>query len=161
MPKRKDRGPSWIKRQIRRGLGPRSVGLTQKQRAKIILALAMASKRRAIRKIGLGAGADPKHNAAVRRFAKDRARAFKKSLVHSHGILRLDRGHLMQDRHPSPLLDGLDPERATSWKRIMARRYRTEYPRVALKDLDFLDRPIETIRGLQALSELDRGEVNA
>lgn len=154
-------GDSWIKRQVRKGFGPHAVGLTQKQRAKIILAHAMANKRRIIRKKALGSGSDSRHNASVRRFAKDRGRAFKKSLVHSRAILRLDRGSLMRDRVPSPLLDALDQERATSWKRIMARRYRTDYPRVMLKDLNFLDKPIETIAGLQALSRLDRDEVNA
>lgn len=161
MRKAVDRGQSWIKNQIRRGFGPHSVGLTQKQRAKIILADAMASKRRTIRKKGLGAGSDPRHNAGVRRFATDRARKFKKCLVHSRAIFRIDRGRLMQDRIASPILDALDRDRVTSWKRVMARRYRTDFPRVVLKDLNFLDEPIKTVVGLQALSRFDREEVNA
>src|SRR3546814_571084 len=109
----------------------------------------------------MGGGQNPAHNAEVKRFANDKARALKKRLVSTRRISKLDRSLLMRDRVASPLLDGIDPNRLIQWKRIIARRYKSEYARIELKNLNFLDYPIETIENLRALSRLEREELNA
>lgn len=47
------------------------------------------------------------------------------------------------------------------WRKILARRYRRQFPRVSLGILNFVDHPIETIESLLALSVAEREEVNA
>lgn len=109
----------------------------------------------------MGKGTNPAHNAKIKRFANDRGRALKKRIVKTRRISKLDRSLLMRDRVASPLLDSIDPDRRTHWKRIIARRYKTEFPRLEFKKLNFIDHPVETIENLQALSRLEREEFNA
>lgn len=145
---------------IRRGLARNSVGLRSEEIAKITLAKVLADKRRAIlRSSAAGGGAS--QSAALRRFAKDRARALKKSIVKNRRTLTLDRSILMRDRVPSPILDALDPGRITRWRRILGRRYKSNYPRLRFANLNFLDDPIATMNALAALSKVDSEEVNA
>ncbi len=154
-------GRAWIKRVVQEGLSARSVGLQSEEIAKIVLAESMAEKRRLIRKRSGGIGGDPRQTAAINRFAKDRARSFKKEVVAKKGKTKLDKTTLLRNRAPSPLLDRLDPSRSESWKRLIARKYKANYPRLVLKDFNFLDNPIGTMELLQTLSQIDRSEVNA
>lgn len=146
---------------IQKGLSRSAAGLNDTEVAKFILAETLAEKRRKITKASQGRGADPQHNAAIRRFAREKARALKKEIVASKRSLTLNRSALMRDRAPSPLLDSLDPDRATRWRRIVARRYRSEFPRLKLTSLNFLDDPVGTIESICALSKVDCEEVNA
>lgn len=150
-----------LKNLIRRGFAKNSVGLKTEEAAKIALAEVMAEKKRTILKSSPGQSANSSSNAAVRRFANDRARALKKEIVKNRRVLKLDRTALMRDRVPSPLLDTLDPQRASRWKRIVSRRYKKDFPRLRLSTLNFLDDPIGTVNGLVALSKMDSEEVNA
>jgi hypothetical protein len=151
---------SVIREAIRRGFRPTAIGLHVEEAAKLILADAMSEKRRAIRKVGLGAGNNPAHNVAVGRHAKDKARSLKKRLM-GHNRKPLDKAVLMRDRIPSTILDNIDPDRPLRWKRIIARRFRTVKPRLSLKHLNFLDFPVETIRELQDIAKLESEEVSA
>src|SRR3546814_12115109 len=81
---------------VRKGFQPRSVGLEAEQAAKLVLARALANKRREIKKVAMGGGQNPAHNAEVKRFANDKARALKKRLVSTRRISTLDRSLLMQ-----------------------------------------------------------------
>lgn len=162
MKKRKDKKKeSWIASVVRRGLRPESIGLDSEQAAKLVLANTLRDKRRRIRKAAAGTGENRPHNAQVKRFANAKARSLKKQLVETRRISKLNRSLLMRDRVPSPLLDGIDPDRRLQWKRIAARRYKSDFSRIELKNLNLLDHPIETIESLKALSRLEREELNA
>ncbi|MGT2513433.1 hypothetical protein ACVOMT_03510 [Sphingomonas panni] len=136
-----------------------AAGLGTQDTAKIVLSEALAEKKRKIRKASAGDGVG--HNQQVKRFANERARALKKHLVRTKRIEKLDRTTLMRDRTPSPLLDALDPKRASDWKRLVSRRYRSVYTRLDLGGLDFLDDPVGTMAKLQELSVVDGSELNA
>lgn len=127
----------------------------------MILATTLAQKRRRILKASQGGGSDPLHNAAVRRFAKDRARALKRELSRNRRVSEFNPSLLMRDRIPSPLLDALDPGRSGRWKKILSRRYRKEYRRIKLKNFNFLEDPVGTILAFRDLSIVDCEEVNA
>lgn len=154
-------GKAWLKRIVNKGFALRGVGLRAEEQARLILAEAMADKRRRVKKIAKGTGTDAKHNVAVSRFANDRARSLKKEIVRNRTSHKLDQSVLMRRRAPSPILDALDPARLTDWRPIVARRYKSTYPRLKLNDFDFLNNPVSTIQALQALSKMDREEVNA
>jgi len=145
---------------IRRGFSRKAVGLQAQQVAKIVLAETLADKRREIKKKSNGAGGDAAHNAAVGRFAKDRARSLKKSIIKSKKK-PVDLGALTRDRTPSPILDGIDPNRVSAWKRMLTRRFKKDYDRVSLKRLNFLDFPVETMHELTSLSRAECSELNA
>jgi hypothetical protein len=135
--------------------------MKRREQAKFMLAETLAKKRMRISKAAQGGGSDPQHNAAVRRFARDKARELKKQIVDNNQRLKMNQSALMRDRIPSPLLDSLDPDRAGRWRRILARKYRSEYLRLKLTSLNFLDDPIGTIENICALSKIDCEEVNA
>src|SRR3546814_20050936 len=73
-----DKHKSRIADIVRKGFQPRSVGLEAEQAAKLVLARALANKSREIKKVAMGGGQNPAHNAEVKRFANDKARALKK-----------------------------------------------------------------------------------
>ncbi len=149
-----------IREIVQLGFRRTSLGLQAEQIAKLALAATLAEKRRVIRKKAGTGSVNQQHNAAVGRFAKDRARSLKKSLVRiNRKPLNLDA--YMRERIPSPLLDRLDPLRPDRWKKIIARRFRSEYPRLSLGRLNFLDFPAETLQELVELSRYESEEVNA
>src|SRR3546814_2085616 len=78
---------------VRKGFQPRSVGLEAEQAAKLVLARALANKRREIKKVAMGGGQNPAHNAEVKRFANDKARDRKST--------RLNSSHKCAPRMPS------------------------------------------------------------
>lgn len=152
---------SMLRRLIGPGFSRYAAGLETKQVSRMILASAMKQVKRRILKHSRGQGGNPEHNAAIRRFAKDRARALKRDLVRNRTVGTLDRSMLLRDRTPSPLLDALDPDRSSRWRKILSRRFRKDYKRVSFKNFDFLNSPVEAMQCFKELSRTDCEEVNA
>jgi hypothetical protein len=162
MVKRQDPPKSLLKRLVRPSFSRAAgAGLEAKQIAQLILTTTLAQKRKRITKAAQGSGGDPVHNAAVRRFAKDRARALKRELSRNRRLTDFNRALLMRNRIPSPLLDALDPDRQKRWKKIISRRYRKDYRRLQFSNFNFLDDPVGTIQSFRDLSIVDCEEVNA
>lgn len=122
----------------------------------------MERKRVKIVRAAQGKGGNSRHNAGIKRFANDRARRLKKSLIQQkRGGIGLKHSTLMQDRVASPLLDRIDTGRPASWKRVISRRYQSTPTRLSLENFNFLDDPIGTIETLHALSRVESEEFNA
>lgn len=136
-------------------------GLRAEERAKFIISEAMADKRKSIKKKACATGENGAHNVRVARFAKNKARALKKAINKNRTYKKLDRGTLLRRRVPSPILDALDLEREGKWKPIVSRRYKSVFERLALRNLDFVNFPSETLHSIQRLSKINREEVNA
>jgi len=128
------------------------------------LALALQNETRRLRRRILkrtgGRHPDAKVRAASRRHALKKSRALRKKLVLTRKDLPpIDT--MTRKFAPSPLLDGIDPSRPEKWAPLIARSYRSEFRRLKLGPLNFLDDPIGTIKQLQALAKIERTEVNA
>jgi len=149
-----------IKSIISKGFDRRSIGAHAEEVAKLVLRKAMADKKRKVRLKAFALSANRPVSVAANRFANDKARALKKTLVGPYRR-KVSSSHLVLERIPSLLLDRLDPDRPRKWRKILARRYRREFLRVSLKDFDFLDNPVGTIKQLIALSTAEREEVSA
>lgn len=116
-------------------------------------------KQRVLKKSG-GRHPNPRVRAAAKRHAADQAKKLRRRLIdRPRDIPRM--GALVRKFTPSRILDRLDPERPEKWRPLIARGYRSEYPRLALGPLNFLDDPIATIEQFKRLSEIERSEVNA
>ncbi len=128
------------------------------------LALALQSETRKLRhrllKRNGGNHPDPKVRAAARRHAFKKSRALRKKLVRTRKDL--PPLHMITRQFvPSPLLDGMDASRPKEWKPMIARAYKSEFKRLELGPLNFLDHPIETMKQFQLLAETERSEINA
>ena len=116
-------------------------------------------RRRLLKRTG-GKHPDPKVRAAARRYALKKSRKLRKKLVLTGKDLP-PVAAMTRRFVPSPLLDAIDPGRPEKWKPLIARSYRSDFQRLKLGPLNFLDDPIGTIRQFQSLAKIERSEVNA
>ncbi|WP_379553574.1 hypothetical protein [Qipengyuania sp. DGS5-3] len=142
------------------GYDARSLQLDEKKQLRLSLQSETRKMRRRILKRSGGNHPDPSIRAAARRHAADKTRALRKKLVRTSNDIP-PFGELLRKFKSSPLLDNLDPARPQEWRPIIARSYRSDYRRLRLGPLNFLDDPVGTISQLQSLAKIERSEVNA
>ena len=124
------------------------------------LRVAMGELRRALRRGAASPGDTTAEKLNRRRFARNKVQErFKRLRRKPAGSL--PKPLLIAKYRPSPILDGLLPDRARRWIRILDRRPVTPPEEVRLEGFSFFENPDTTFEGLKRIAELEASEVVA
>jgi len=143
-----------------KGFDPRQAALGNPDLQELALREAMAKRRADIRKVAGARSKERRIKIAAQRLARDRARKLKKKFLTKRSWA-IPARMLFGRRISSPILDRLDPQRATRWKPIVSRRFKREPPRVQLGSLNFLDDPVGTMSEFAKISRAECDEVRS
>ncbi len=154
--------PSWIRPLIGEKFGQASQALSEDEVFELELRLHMSRLKKAIHKRhGAYSGSRSTRHAA-QQLSNRKARELK-SRVAKNKRQPLSKRKLLAGYRPSEILDRLDPDRISRWKKIPFRRKSSRQmpTSITLENFNFLDDPLGTLQQIKDLSYLEGTELSA